>query len=68
MIDSRCRSFVKALVWRIIGIIILGIVTYVVTGSWKDVGIITIIFHGIRVVLYYYHERIWEKIKWGRSL
>jgi hypothetical protein len=26
---------------------------------------ITILFHGIRLILYYYHERIWERISWG---
>ena len=27
---------------------------------------ITIVFHGIRFVMYYFHERIWEQIEWGK--
>jgi hypothetical protein len=27
--------------------------------------LITVLFHSIRVVLYYFHERLWEHISWG---
>jgi uncharacterized membrane protein len=27
---------------------------------------ITITFHSIRLVLYYFHERGWENVEWGR--
>jgi hypothetical protein len=29
-------------------------------------SIITLLFHSIRVILYYFHERVWERISWGR--
>jgi len=68
MSDRKRRSIAKAVTWRIAGIIILGVITYFVTGSWEKTGIISITFHSIRLVLYYFHERAWEKIKWGRKL
>ena len=64
--DSRKRSIAKSVSWRILGIIILGIIAYAVTGNFKEMTIITIIFHGIRLVLYYFHERLWERISWGK--
>lgn len=58
---------VKSLTWRIFGIILLAVITYFTTGgSLKEMTIITVLFHGIRFVLYYYHERLWEKVRWGR--
>lgn len=65
--DTRRRSIVKSIIWRIIGVIILGGLSYVVTKSWETTTLITVSFHTIRVVLYYYHERFWERIKWGRN-
>ena len=64
--DTRLRSWVKSIVWRIIGIILLGVISYLITKSWKEMTLITALFHGIRVIMYYFHERIWERISWGR--
>ena len=27
---------------------------------------ITVLFHGIRMIMYYYHERLWERVSWGK--
>ena len=64
--DTKVRSIVKSIVWRITGIILLSIITYAITKDMKAMGIITILFHGIMIIMYYFHERIWEKISWGK--
>jgi uncharacterized membrane protein len=64
--ETHTRAWVKSFVWRLIGIVILGVISLKVTGSLKEMSLITLLFHSIRVVLYYVHERIWEKIDWGR--
>jgi uncharacterized membrane protein len=64
--ETHARAWVKSFVWRLIGIVILGVISLKVTGSLKEMSLITLLFHSIRVVLYYVHERIWEKIDWGR--
>lgn len=66
MIDSKIRSWTKSITWRILGIIILACITYYLTLDLKQTTWITIIFHSIRLVLYYVHERTWEHISWGR--
>ena len=64
--DTKARSWVKSIVWRVIGIVLLGTIAYLITGDWKEMTIITALFHTVRVVLYYAHERVWEGIAWGR--
>jgi len=64
--DTKIRSWVKSIVWRVIGIILLGVISYLITGDWKEMTVITVLFHGIRVIMYYFHERLWERISWGR--
>ena len=64
--DTKKRSVVKSIVWRVIGIVLLGVIAYWITGDWKEMSMITVLFHTIRLVLYYYHERLWERISWGK--
>lgn len=64
--DTRRRSWVKSLTWRLFGIALLGLISFSITKDWKQMTVITALFHGIRLVLYYYHERIWERVSWGK--
>lgn len=64
--DTKKRSLVKSITWRVIGIIILSLISYLITKSWQEMTIITVLFHSIRFFLYYFHERIWEHISWGK--
>ncbi len=66
-VDSSARSWVKSITWRVIGIVILGALVWLFTHDWQETTLITITFHTIRLVLYYYHERAWERIGWGRK-
>ena len=66
--DTHSRAWIKSIVWRILGVLILGSISWIITKSWKEMSLITIVFHSIRVILYYFHERIWERIKWGRIM
>ena len=64
--DTKRRAWAKSFSWRIAGVVILGAIAYGITGSWRETGGITVIFHGIRLVLYYWHERLWDRISWGQ--
>jgi uncharacterized membrane protein len=65
-LETHARAWIKSIVWRLLGIFILGTVSWIITKSWKEMSIITLLFHSIRVILYYFHERVWERISWGR--
>jgi len=64
--DSKKRSWVKSITWRVVGILLLGGISYAITRDWAKMTVITVLFHSIRLVLYYFHERLWESIDWGR--
>jgi len=56
------RAVVKSISWRLLGIAMLIIISFMVTGSWYETAIIAFIFHALRTVLYVFHELLWEKI------
>jgi len=63
MVDNKIRSATKSILWRIVGIIILGSVTYFYTHKWSQTSLITFIHHGVFLFVFYIHERIWNKCK-----
>jgi uncharacterized membrane protein len=64
--DTQKRSWVKSVTWRAVGLVILGGIAYAVTGDLGAMTVITLLFHGVRLILYYYHERLWERVSWGK--
>ncbi len=63
--ESGKRSWMKSITWRALGIVILGAITWVFTSNWQITTTVTVLFLAIRVVLYYFHERLWGRIDWG---
>jgi uncharacterized membrane protein len=64
--ENKSRSLAKMISWRAIGLIFWPIFSYKVTGSLFETGILTGGYIGM-TVMYYYHERIWDRIKWGKN-
>jgi adenylyl-sulfate kinase len=67
MIDSKQRSFWKAITWRLFAIVLLTIVTYATTGDLKFTTLITLCYHSVQVFMFFIHERLWNFIKWGKT-
>jgi len=63
--ETSKRAWVKSITWRILGVFILWGITWLFTKDLKTVTGVTLVFHSIRVVLYYFHERLWNNIDWG---
>lgn len=66
MIDSPKRSLAKTISWRITGSGATFAISYAILG---DVGVsstIAVIQLTFNTILYFIHERLWEKIRWGR--
>lgn len=59
---NRKQSFLKSIVWRIMGIIILASITYIFTHKWITTTYITITHHLTFLFVYYFHERFWINI------
>lgn len=64
---TRSRSAVKAISWRAIGTADTFIISLLITK--KPVAAASIAGFEIitKTVLYYFHERGWNKIQWGRN-
>ena len=66
-VDKPYRSIVKTLSWRVTGTIDTILVAWLITGkigfalSIGGVEVVT------KIILYYFHERIWNKIDFGRE-
>jgi len=65
MEGTRKRSVAKSIVWRIICIIVSIVVTFLLTGKWDLAVAVGTIYNVITTILYYFHERLWNRIKWG---
>ena len=67
MEDTRKRSVVKSIVWRIICIVVSIVVTFFLSGKWDIAVAVGTVYNVITMILYYFHERIWNRIKWGTN-
>ncbi len=59
--DSNVKSVVKSISWRLVGTIDTMVISYWVTGQVEmalSIGSIEVVS---KMVLYYLHERVWEK-------
>jgi len=64
--EKPIRSVVKAISWRLIGTIDTLVVSYFVVADAKTATTIAGIDFVTKMILYFFHERIWNTIKWGR--
>lgn len=65
--DSRKRSLVKALTWRVFALIITIGVSFAFLGTWSTSIAIGLASNSLKTVGYYIHERVWEKSRWGET-
>jgi len=66
--ETRKRSLVKALVWNAVGLAVMALVGYLMTGSLSTGGIIAVINAALGFSTYLIYERVWARISWGRHV
>ena len=66
--ETRLRSFVKSLIYRILSITGTGILTWIITGDIRETISITLVIQIFLIILYYVFERVWNKVNWGRMV
>lgn len=64
--EKPYRSFVKALSWRATGTADTILISFLITGEAKMAFSIGFIELFTKIFLYYVHERIWNKLSFGR--
>jgi uncharacterized membrane protein len=60
------RSIVKTISWRVVGTLATVTISYFITGTLAlafSIGGIELVS---KMVLYFFHERAWNNLKWGK--
>lgn len=60
------RSLAKTISWRIVGTADTVIISWLLTGTLTlalSIGAIELVS---KMILYFFHERAWNQIKWGK--
>lgn len=73
--DSPTRSIMKAISWRIIASTTTFIISFIIfrqvtnkslSESMESASYVAIIDVGAKLIFYYFHERMWANITWGK--
>lgn len=63
--ESRLRSILKAISYRIVGTLTTGILAYAITEDFR-VSLTIVAFEPlVKTLVYYLHERIWQRVPRG---
>ena len=65
--ESHPRSFLKAVSWRTLGSIDTFILGLIFTSDLKTAGSIAGTEIVTKILLYYFHERLWALVPWGHG-
>jgi len=64
--EKPVRSIAKAISWRILGTLDTILIAWLITGQVAmalSIGSIEVV---TKMILYFFHERLWNIIKWGK--
>ena len=64
--DKHYRSLVKAISWRATGTADTIVISWLITGQIKMALSIGFVEVFTKIFLYYVHERIWNRLSFGR--
>jgi uncharacterized membrane protein len=67
MTENNKRSLAKTVSWRVTVSVFSYLITWAVTGSAELAGLLLVSKAGFNTVWYFAHERIWNKITWGKQ-
>lgn len=65
--NAMKRTLLKTLSWRVIGTLDTVFISWLLTGKLAlafSIGSIELV---TKMILYFFHERIWENVKWGKQ-
>jgi uncharacterized membrane protein len=66
MSDTTRRSLIKTISWRVTGSTATFLISYAILGNIAVSGTIALIQLTFNTLLYFIHERVWNRIKWGQ--
>lgn len=67
MNETNARSIAKAITWRLTGTLDTFIISFIITGELLLAGGIALTEVVTKIFLFWGHERIWNKVRWGKE-
>ena len=67
MTETPVRSLAKAVSWRVTGTIDTFLISWLITGQVLLASGIAFTEIMTKIVLFWLHERVWNRIAWGRD-
>ncbi len=67
MNDTAERSLFKTITWRFLGSTSTFTIAYLITGRLDASSAIAVVQIIANTFLYLFHERLWNRVKWGRT-
>lgn len=65
-VEKVKRSLAKTISWRIIGTLDTLLLSWIIIGEASTAALIASVEFVSKMILYFFHERAWTKIKWGK--
>ena len=65
--ENRLRSILKAVSWRLLGTIDTIVISFLLSGTIKLALSIGGVELFSKIFLFYFHERIWNKVNYGKK-
>ena len=65
--ENHSRSIIKSITFRIIATLTTGVLVFGFTGNFNIALYLMSIDALIKITIYYFHERIWDSIDWGKK-
>src|SRR3981189_3355672 len=64
--ETHVRSVLKAVSWRTLGTLDTFAISWLLTGRLELAGLIAGLEFVTKIGWYYFHERVWAAVAWGR--
>lgn len=64
--ESPRRTIAKAVSWQTLGLFTMALIGFLFTGSVVAAGSMALVTTSCGAVCYVLHERLWNRIAWGR--
>jgi uncharacterized membrane protein len=65
--DTKTRSIIKTISWRITGTLCTFLISWAILDDIKTSSAIAIIQLTFNSIVFYFHERLWNIVRWGKD-
>lgn len=65
--ETKRRSVLKTVTWKVVATAITLFTVYFFTGTFSGSVKITVVAATIGMISFYIHERVWSRVQWGKT-